>query len=597
MVSGNQKREELQTRDRSRVLLAVFGAVAGLALWWLNEVMPGLIGNDRVGLALTIAISAFFGTALALAGPLSLSRALAGAVLVSIPAAVLTTVASNRFDTLPEFFATGHPLIALGVVLTVPLPFLSAGLGARRDWFHYPTLFDSAWMILIRCAAAFTFVAVFWGLLLLGDALFGLVGLVQIQRVLEVPWVIYVLTGAVIGFAMAVAHDMSDYISPHMFLCLLRLFIPLVLAVMGVFLIALPSQGVSEVLGGLSAAGTMMLMSVVAATLVTSALDRSDRMAVDTRFLAWCTQALAALLPLMAAMAVYAVVVRVAQYGWTPSRMAALTGASLLLAYGVVYAISVLFYRDWARRIRQGNIWLALLTLAVATVWLSPFFNPQKTSAATQVARFADGDVSVEDLDLWSLGRDWGPDGARALETLKSLDHPDAPRLEQRLSILALAESRDEFDTGPGSNRGIEALEQFLAEVAIRPKGALLPGAMRWSDYTHLADSWAAACDRDTPKGRNGCVAIVADILPEHAGNEIVLFLLASENYATETLIVPGLDLNDQAYRNNPTVLGFERTDRNAPDILDAVIDDNFRFGRKSLNTIEIQTVPRVFLP
>ena len=83
----------------------------------------------------------------------------------------------------------------------------------------------------------------------------GIVGIDVIGRLLEHEAVILTLTGAVFGLGMAVIHDLADLLSPYVVLRMFRLFLPVVLAVMAVFLVALPFRGLDGLVSGLSPSG------------------------------------------------------------------------------------------------------------------------------------------------------------------------------------------------------------------------------------------------------------------------------------------------------------------------------------------------------
>ncbi len=130
------------------------------------------------------------------------------------------------------------------------------------------------------------------------------------------------------------------------------------------------------------------------------------------------TQALALLLPVPAAVAAWALWQRVAAYGWTPDRLAGAVAAALALAYGLLYAGSVLSGRAWMARIRAGNIGMALVLLVTAALWQTPLFDPTRIAAHDQLARVLDGRTELPDLDPYAIGR-WGRAGSEALEALQ----------------------------------------------------------------------------------------------------------------------------------------------------------------------------------
>ena len=165
-----------------RTLMAAVGALAGLAGWFLIEELPGLVDGERLVLFLTAAAGAFFFALLAASGALAMRAALAVSALVSVGPAALLTWASLRYDAVDDFLATGHPLVAFGLVVCLSLPFLVVAFRPEERWRSYPALFRQSWDIAVRYAAAWIFTGAFWVVLYLSDALLDLVGLEIIRH-------------------------------------------------------------------------------------------------------------------------------------------------------------------------------------------------------------------------------------------------------------------------------------------------------------------------------------------------------------------------------------------------------------------------------
>ena len=459
---------------RDRMTLLTIGALAGVAAFVLVEVLPMRIKNERLLLLIAAATGVFFTSFLAATGPLRYPRAAIAAALLAIPASGMLFWASFRFDEVGAFLQTAHPTLAFMAMVVILLPFLIARLRPGAAWLSYPELFTQSWNILVRYAAACLFAAVFWVVLFVSDALFGLVGLNVIQDVLNVDWVPYVLTGAVLGLGLAVVVELSDYLSPFLILRLLRLLLPVVLVVTVVFLAALPVQGLSGLLGGLSSAATLLVMAAGIATLVSSAVDCSDDAAAEAPIMRAAAQLLAIAMPVLAVLSIYAIWLRVKDYGWSPDRLAAATVGVLMLGYGLLYLRAVLLRGNWMARIRAANIVMALTTAAVAGAWLSPLINAQRLSANNQLARFARGDVSAEKLDLWFIGRELGVAGEAAIAVLKATDQPQSAVLQERLARLEDATSAYNFDTPADSFDRDASVAAWRDMMVVRPAASAI---------------------------------------------------------------------------------------------------------------------------
>lgn len=507
----------------ARYALGAVGALAGGALHVVTEILPDhLAGHPRLVLFAALVTVTFFTACLALAGPLRLWRAAAAAAVLALVVAALGTWASLRFDETGAFIETGHPLVALAILSFLPLPFVMAA-DVERKWNDYPALFAHSWDIVVRYAAAWVFVGLVWGIVLLSDELLKLVGLTVIADLLKIEVVPWLLTGTVLGVALAVVNELSDYVSPFLVLRLLRLLLPVVTIVVLVFLAALPIRGLTGLFGGVSAAATLIAMAAGATLLVTTALDARDDDGARSPGMRAAAQIMALLLPLLGVMAGVAIIQRVAQYGWTPDRLAAATLAALVLAYGLSYAVIVVLRRNWAERIRHANVVLALVVIAVAAAWLTPAFDPQRLATADQIARLRSDRVSARALDLWTIGREWGRAGRAGLDRLAEIDDPV---LAERLNALAAAPSRFAFERGTLADRQSDPATRLRNAIPVRPAGAEIPARLFEAMHPWEADRIAHACRRRSPMGNPGCLLLVLELSPSAPGNEVIIATL-----------------------------------------------------------------------
>ncbi len=506
----------MERNMRQRLAMAGIGGLAGFSLHLLLEVASHDLLPERAALAATGFAAVFFGGWLGLIGPLPILRAALGAAGVALFATLFLLLASLRFDRIESMFDVAGSLISMLILATVPLPFLVAR--AQGNWRDYPVLFTAAWSLVVRMAAAWLFTGLAWGLILLSDALLSLVGVPMLGRIIESdvgPWLI---TGLALGIALAVVMEYSELVSPYLVLKLLRLLLPPILLVMTLFIVALPLGGFAVMFGGVSVAQTLIVMAAIAAMLVTTAIDQTDAEAVQGAPMRRATQALALILPAPGALAAWALWERVAQYGWTPDRLVGVIAAALALGYGVIYAGSVLAGRGWMARIRQGNMAMALVLLALAMLWLSPVLDATRISARDQVARYVAGRTAPADLDLYSIGR-WGREGEAALAEFTRLSH------EPGHEALAARLTRPGLQAPEHSTR--DAAVEIAGLMQVRPAGQ---EAVREAIVARLSPAerrlWKTGCRTRLPDGRPGCVMVVGDFLPERAGDEALVLTL-----------------------------------------------------------------------
>ncbi len=508
---------------RQRGIMALIGALAGGSFHLLGLMIEAEWLAGRLALAAAVLAGVFFGGLLVTAGRLRLRRAAFGALAVGLGLALLVLFASSRFDAAEGVVTSALPLIAALVLATLPWPFLIAAAGA--GWRDYPTLFSESWGIVVRVTVAMIFTGIVWLVIYLSDALLGLVGLTFLDWLLAEPLAVWLITGTGLGLAMAVVDELADVLSPGLVLRLFRLLVPVVLVVMAIFLVALPLRGFDTIFGTVSSALVLLAMAGAAVTLVTSALDQEDALAAHSRLLIQATRALAALSLLPAALATWALWLRVEDHGWTPERLLAASITALALAYGVLYLAAVLRGRDWKEHVRQANVWMALATMGLAVLWLT-LLNPEAIAARSQLARIADGRTKVEEIDLYAFSN-WGLAGEAALASLKVMAGDNAA-LAARLAAQD-APAAPEPDPAALRLALTRAMPLQPSDAEARTLRDRLFAAVEAYDL----QSWTDACAATLPQGGPGCVLVVADFLPDQAGEEAMLFTRSSDGYLT----------------------------------------------------------------
>lgn len=514
-----------------RLTLAMLGAVAALALWALGDNWRNSSVSPMLYLSLFTLISVQSLVALALAGPLSVARALAGALLLSLPVTGLACLAGMRHASPLDLLDDPVMLSVAAILVLFATPFLTVALQDRRSWADYALLFDAAWTMVLRYGLALIFVGVFWLIVFLSTSLLRLVDITLVERWTASTAARFAVSGWVLGLGLAVMHELRATVSPHLGLRLLRLLVPIMLVVVALFLTALPLRGLSYLFGEFSSAGTLIATAILAITLISAALERDDEAAVRHRGLRAATRALALLVPLLAGLAVWAVLLRVGQYGWTPDRVLAACVAWFLLTYGVGYAAAVLGRWGWARRIRAVNVIMALAVIAVAVLWMTPLLDVYRISTNSQIARFTQGNANLDQLALWQLEHDWGSAGQAGLRRLEALEtHPEYDELIARIETLRQQTTPFQFEQAILNRAAPERAARLARLMAVRPGSDRLDPDLIVDMSPWRMKQWLEGCTRKLPDGRAACVMVRGPFLPSQPeeGQGIVLYLDAA---------------------------------------------------------------------
>ena len=514
-----------------RLFVATLGAGAGLALWLLIDNWDNAYVAPALYLAILVFVLVYSLVVLALVGPLGTARALLGALLLAVPVTILASMAGLRFVTATDLLDNEIVVIAIIIQVLIATPFLSCWLTDRQSWLHYDVLFDAAWVIAVRFVVAWVFVGVFWLVLFLSDALLQMVDVRILRLFIRDTWAAFTLTGAVLGLALAVVYELRAMISPYLILRLLRLMVPPVLAVLAIFLAAIPLRGLTGVFGGLSSGATLMAAAIAGISLVTTALDRDDAVAVKTRGIRLATQGLAVLLPFLTALAVWSVVLRVQQYGWTPERILAGLIAGFLLVYGVGYAAAVVMRTNWMARIRRINVVMAMAIIVVSALWMTPFLNAYRIGVNSQLTLFEQGAITVDQLALWEMEHEWGrvgQAGVRSVEAMKN--RPDHVEIARNIEAVRTQTSRYRANRELENTTIFKESESLVNLLPTRPESfSLATDAFVDLPHFHVIQ-WLNGCQQTLPDGRAGCVLILGEFTPGAVPQSEAILLYNDQN-------------------------------------------------------------------
>lgn len=571
-----------------RVALGALGTFAGLSYWYITQELPDRLEAPWAYLTVAAGAFGFFVALMALTGPLRLRLALPVAALTAAIPAALLCWASFRYDTLAELARQPLTLFAYLLVLVLPLPYLVAALRPGTSWRDYPTLFSESWGMVVRLLAAGLFAGMVWVAIFLADALLRLVDIDVIARLIAVDWLPAAFTGLVAGLALAIVNELRELLSAGLLLRLLRLLILPALVVVGAFVVAIPVQGLARLFGALSPAATLLAIGLSLLLLVSSGADADDESAARSRLVRLATRGLALLLPLVALLALEAVRQRYRVEGLSPARLGAALAGAILLLYGTFYALSALTGARWMARIRAVNTAMALVVALVAALWLTPALDAARLSASDQLARFRNGAVDAERIDLWTLAHDWGRAGRDALSAIEAAAEggPDAALVKERAALARQAPDRLAFWNVPRDPVSLSARSALRSLMPVMPPEAeaefdryVLP----W--YAGSMASFLEGCRDRTESGRPGCVLVVSDLVPDNPGNEAILFYKSFGLLRGEVIVPePVFRRADAAEVFSLPPPDFAETDR----LIEALQDGQFTPGPARINAITI---------
>ncbi|MEW6762325.1 MAG: DUF4153 domain-containing protein [Pseudomonadota bacterium] len=370
------------------------------------------------------------------------------------------------------FFLAAGCFIAHALVL--------AAVEEGRRIAAYATYFETAWKLGVQLAFSAVFVGATWLVLHLGAALFMLVKLDFLQQAIRESWFAIPVT----TFAFACAMHLTD-LRPaivqgirNLLLVLLSWILPVLALLVGGFLASLPFTGL-EPLWATRSAASVLLGAAAAFVVLINAAWQNGALPV-ARPVAIAARVAALLLVPVTLLAIYALALRVSDYGWTHERVYAAACMLVAACYAGGYAAAAL-RRGWLPGLAGVNIAAALVVLGVLLALLTPLADPARLSTNNQMARLEAGRVTPAEFDVGYLHFDGARFGRAALARLEAdAGRPGAAELRRRIAAVRKLQNRYQLNRLGNAPR-------LADNLRVLPLGARLPDSFMKMDWSTLA--------------------------------------------------------------------------------------------------------------
>lgn len=332
--------------------------------------------------------------------------------------------------------------VTLGLGLFVALPYLQCRLAHGRWRAPYPELFEHAWQNALTIALTGLFIGICWLVLELWAALFSLVKIDFFRDLFHERPFAYLATGTMAGLGLLIARTQQRplHIARQLLFAIFRGLLPLVALIALLFLASLPFTGLAPLWATRSAAAILMGLLLLL-VLLTNAVYQDGRGGYPyPLFLRRLVEAGLLAAPVYAALGLYALSLRIGQYGWTPDRFWAVLAAIIVSAYACGYFYTVLRRGSgWLDSLPRVNIVVSLAVMALVALANSPVLDPFRITVASQTDRLHAGKVAAKDVDVEQLRFDSGRRGYIAAEALQTepLFAADADALAKLRRVLA----------------------------------------------------------------------------------------------------------------------------------------------------------------
>lgn len=336
----------------------------------------------------------------------------------------------------------------------------------------YQVLFTNSWRNFLVTALSAIFVLIFWLILVLWGELFRVIEIDFFRDLFREDWFIFPVLGFALGLGMIIFRNLTRVIDTitKLLHALIKLLLPLIVTVAVIFLAALPFVGL-DVLWA-TGNGTALLLWLLAVILFfTNAVYQDGR---ETNPYAPVVHRLIfsglCIMPIISALSLYGLVLRLNQYGWSVERCWAFVVWLILTLLAVGYVIGIVRRRaEWTIDLARVNRYMGLVVLGLMILANSPILDFRKISLNSQMNRVDAGQIELEEFDFWYAKQHLARPGYLAMEEMKRQVGDSDPDLLELIN-------------NPVNKWGAQrmrAADEMWAEMLYRPEPFDVPGELK----------------------------------------------------------------------------------------------------------------------
>jgi hypothetical protein len=203
-------------------------------------------------------------------------------------------------------------------------------------------------------------------------------------------------------------------------LILMSWLLPIIVLFAAAFLISLPFKGMDILWKTHHTSQIMLGAAAWLISLINAAYQDGAPEHTPPKILRYAGIFGAVLVLPLTAIAVCAIGVRAAEFGWTVNLVEVAACSFISGCYAIGYLMAAVPVGPWLKRLEKTNIYTAFAILAVLLALYTPVADPARLAVASQMQRLDSGAISVDKLDLAYLRRSGERYGAAAIRNLKN---------------------------------------------------------------------------------------------------------------------------------------------------------------------------------
>ena len=402
----------------------------------------------------------------------------------------------------------------LGFILTP----LLVHFNTKTRSCSYPELFETAWRNTVVSISAFFLHSIFWLILYAGAALMGLIGLNFVKELFATPLFYFPVSGIAFAAAYAMCLERVEMVMTlrRFKLSLLAWLLPLLLLFALAWVVALPFTGVELLFNTHSAAFLLLWCAALCISFVNAAYQ--DGMTAPpygkylNKALAWGWLSL----PVVVAIAGWAMWMRIDQYGLSEDRVWGVFVWLIVTVHVLGYAASALRSKGWLASIGNTNKWSAVAICIGLIALLTPIADARRIAVNNQMNRLTSQITPSDQFDFDYLRWQAGKYGQEALRKIESgITHPDNAILATKAKqILAQKQRYQNAESVKTLN-----MDDLRNRIQVLPKNSSQRDKVLSAMQTEINDWSLQQCFISTAK----CTVWLTDLNADSHPDAIVL--------------------------------------------------------------------------
>jgi hypothetical protein len=346
-----------------------------------------------------------------------------------------------------------------------------------RQPFDYTSLFRNSWRNFLIVSLSAIFTLLFWVLVRLWGELFDLIGIDFFAALFRMDWFIIPVLIVACGLAIVIFRELARVIDviTRLLSGLIRLLLPMVVIVAVLFMLALLIVGFDALWS--TGQGTRLLLWLLALILFfanavyqdgseATPYPKSVHRLIYAGFL---------ITPVLAALALYGLALRIGQYGWTIERSWAVVAWAFLTLFTLGYVYGIVRRRDgWTAEFARVNTAMGIVVGIVMLLANSPVLDFRQISLSSQVARVESGEIEAAALDFSYIERNLARPGHLLLTNAEDSGIDLTPEIR-----VAIAEAAGHAAASGVTFSRAEFRSRFWRDLKLRPEPFDVPQALR----------------------------------------------------------------------------------------------------------------------